>query len=307
MKTQRISTQALIALKDALANVYWKKDELKKFVELTIENSGIVSTIDWSGVPKAESVSILIDRMAARQDLYQSDLIMLLRETSNIEDFSHLEYWDRDKGGKLTQRAKETVTRLRAQTKGYFDQIEEVRSNDQARRAHTEKIKSSMYFSNKLKELHDQFLIIATDTNAQRRGYALEKLLNGLFNLFDLDAKQSFKIMGEQIDGSFTYDSQDYLLEAKWQKKPVDAGDLYKFGGKIEGKFKSTVGLFISLDGFSSECTQTGSPVLKSMILMDGGDLMMVLDGRIRLDDMIRIKRRHASNTGEIYYRVSSE
>ena len=40
------------------------------------------------------------------------------------------------------------------------------------------------------------------------------------------------------------------------------------------------------------------------MILMDGMDLMQVLEGRIRLNDMILIKRRHASQTGDIYYKM---
>lgn len=303
MKAQRISTQALMALKDALANLYWKKEDLKKFVELTIENSAIVATIDWT-VAKFESVSLLIDRMAGNQRLYQNDLLHLLREVGNFEDFSHLAYWDRDKGGLLTKRAKDAVSKLRIQTKGYFDALEDVKNSEAIRKINKDKIQSTISFSEKLRQLHDDFLKIATNANAQARGYQLEKLLNELFHLFDLEAKGSYKITGEQIDGSFSFDSQDYLLEAKWQKEPVDAGELYKFGTKIDGKFKSTVGLFISLDGFSNDCTKTTSNIIKSMILMDGQDLMMVLDGRIKLNDLIMIKRRHASDTGEIYYKV---
>ena len=125
MKVQKISTQALIALKDALANVYWRKKELRQFIELTMDNPYIVSTIDWQENAKYESVSQLIDRMAARQDMYQNDLLCLLQETSNISDFSHLKYWDEK--GDLTKRAKETVAKLRVQTKGYFDTMQELK------------------------------------------------------------------------------------------------------------------------------------------------------------------------------------
>ncbi|MCO5238407.1 MAG: restriction endonuclease [Chitinophagaceae bacterium] len=105
--------------------------------------------------------------------------------------------------------------------------------------------------------------------------------------------------------GAFTFDNNDYLLEAKWQEKTeINAADLYTFGGKISGKLKNTLGLFISLGPFSKDCTETGSPITKSMILMDGMDLMQVLEGRIRLNELILIKRRHASQTGEIYYRM---
>lgn len=303
MKDQKISTQALIALKDALANIYWRKKEIRQFIELTMENPYIVSTIDWQENPKYESVSQLIDRMAARPDLYKNDLLKLFQETSNFNDFSHLKYWDTK--GDLTKRAKESVTKLRAQTKGYFDAIEELNKAAERRIENLEKVKQTISFSEKLETLKKQFFEIASIDNAQQRGYKLEKLLNELFHLFDLQPKASFKITGEQIDGSFTFDNDDYILEAKWQKAQVNAGDLYKFGGKISGKLKNTLGLFISLDGYSPDCTETGSSVVKSMILMDGQDLMLVLDGRIRLNEMIFIKRRHASDTGEIYYRIS--
>lgn len=303
MKIKKISTQALIALKDALSNAYWRKKDLRQFIELTMDNPYIVSTIDWQENPKYESVSQLIDRMAARQDIYQNDLLKLLQETSNINDFSHLKYWDEK--GDLTKRAKEAVAKLRAQTKGYFDTIQELNNAAEKRFENIEKVKQSVSFAEKLDELKKQFFTIATNDNAQQRGFSLEKLLNELFHLFDLSPKGAFKITGEQIDGSFTFDNNDYLLEAKWQKAQINAGDLYKFGGKISGKLKNTLGLFISLDGYSSDCTETGSSVVKSMILMDGLDLIMVLDGRIRLNEMIFIKRRHASDTGEIYYRIA--
>ena len=95
-------------------------------------------------------------------------------------------------------------------------------------------------------------------------------------------------------------------MEAKWQKKPIDAQELYGFGGKIQGKLKNTLGLYISLEGYSSESTKTKSTTLNSIILMDGVDLMQVLDGRIKLTDMLYIKRRNASQTGEIFYRITS-
>jgi len=300
---QRISSQALLALKDALANIYYRKKDIRQFIELTMENPYIVSTIDWQENVKFESVSQLIDRMVARQDLYKTDLLKLLQETSNITDFSHLAYWDKD--GELTKRAKEAVIKLRAQTQGYFDAIDELNKAAVKRSANIERVRLTISFSEKLENLKLLFFDIAANDNPQQRGFQFEKLLNDLFQLFDLQPKASYKITGEQIDGSFTFDNSDYLLEAKWQKMQVNAGDLYKFGGKIAGKLKNTLGLFISLDGFSSECTETGSPIVKSMILMDGQDLMMVLDGRIRLNEIILIKRRHASDTGEIYHRVS--
>lgn len=67
-------------------------------------------------------------------------------------------------------------------------------------------------------------------------------------------------------------------------------------------KSKNTLGLFISMSGFSLESLDYNSTVLKSLILMDGADLYAVLDDRISLIDLLFRKRRYASETGNIFY-----
>lgn len=204
----------------------------------------------------------------------------------------------------MIKKAGIAVSKLRQQSKGYFDTIAELKKAEERRETTKEKLNNSIAYQQKLDELKMEFYEIASNTNSQQKGFQFEKFLNKLFNFFDLDPKSAFKVIGEQIDGAFTFDKTDYLLEAKWQEKSIIAADLYTFGGKIEGKLKNTLGLFVSLGPYSSECVETGSPVLKSMILMDGMDLMQVLEGRVRLNDMILIKRRHASQTGNIYYQM---
>ena len=300
---KKISIQSLLALKEALATVFWTKKDLRQFIELTIENTLIVSTIDWTENTKIESVSHLIDRMAKRQDMYQDDILKLIQEACNFSDFSHLNHWD-DSELKI-KKAKASVEKLRNQSKGYFEGIAELKKTETVRTATQVKIKESINYQQRLDELKSDFFQIAINDNHQSRGHQLEKFLNELFVFFDLDPKSSFKITGEQIDGSFTFDNTDYLLEAKWQKKLINAQDLYGFGGKIQGKFKNTCGVYISLEGYSPESTKTDSPSVKAIILMDGGDLMQILEGRIKLNDMLYIKRRHASQTGEIFYKIT--
>ncbi len=298
-----ISPAAINALKDALTHIYWTKDDLKRFVNNTISNKAIVGTIDWAALKKYESASALIDRMSARQDLYRDDLVALFEQVVNFNDFSHLKRWD-DPEIKI-KRAKDAVETLRNQAKGYFDIVEEKKKGQERKKIVTEKIKNVTALKGKLDELNQKFMEIASSSNAQKRGYGLEKLLNELFTSFDLDPKASFKITGEQIDGAFTFKDDDYLLEAKWQKELIVASELYSFAGKINGKRKNTLGLFVSMDGFSPECLKTTSPDLRSLILMDGMDLNAILTDRITLDDLLYRKRRHASETGNIYINVN--
>ena len=54
-------------------------------------------------------------------------------------------------------------------------------------------------------ELRDRFMGLMGETNAQQRGYLLEQFLNDLFEFEGLDPRGSFRIVGEQIDGSFAW------------------------------------------------------------------------------------------------------
>jgi len=159
------------------------------------------------------------------------------------------------------------------------------------------KIAKNKSLESELQELKSLFNKLATNNNFQQRGFEFEKFLNDLFLLYELDPKCSFKHYGEQIDGAFTFDGTDYLLEAKW-KKQVNRNDLASFTFKVDSKLKIAMGLLITVDGLTPEAI---SPDFKSIIVMDGLDLIAVLDGRVSLPDLLYKKRRKANETGNIY------
>jgi hypothetical protein len=54
-------------------------------------------------------------------------------------------------------------------------------------------------------QFRDKFLQLTAVQDPQQRGYALERFLNGFLDFEGLNARGSFKIVGEQIDGSFAW------------------------------------------------------------------------------------------------------
>lgn len=291
---KKISPQAIMALKEALSVIFWKKDDLKDFLKLTIENKTIISTISWSGL-KRETVKELIERMTSSLDIYETDLMALLLNVTDKTDFPELEFWDDD--GSKTKKAKLAVDNLRKQTVGYIQLTKEEELAKQRRKETEKRIAKKASIEEELQELKDLFNKLATNSNFQQRGFQFEKFLNNLFLLYELDPKSSFKNYGEQIDGAFTFDSTDYLLEAKW-KQQVNRTDLASFTYKVESKLKIAMGLLISVDGLTPEAI---SPEFKSIIVMDYIDIMAILDGRISLPDLLYKKRRKAIETGNIY------
>ncbi len=138
---------------------------------------------------------------------------------------------------------------------------------------------------------------------AQAAGYAFEKWLTRLFDLYELAAREPFKLRGEQIDGSFQFGNETYLVEAKWQGRASGIGELHTFHGKIEQKAAWTRGLFVSNCGFTEEGLVAFGRG-KRVICMDGLDLFDMIDREIPLSHVLDRKIRRAAETGLPFVRV---
>jgi hypothetical protein len=132
------------------------------------------------------------------------------------------------------------------------------------------------------------------------RGYEFERFLTDLFNAFQLRAREPFRLVGEQIDGSFDLASETYLVEAKWLNRKVGQAELHAFHGKVEQKASWARGLFISFGGFTDEGLHAFGRG-KRVIGMDGRDLYVALHRRIGVDQLLSLKVRHAAETGEVF------
>jgi len=67
--TKKFSPQAILALREALSVIYWKKDDLQEFLKLSIENNAILTTVNWS-LTKREIVKEVVERMTNRLDIF---------------------------------------------------------------------------------------------------------------------------------------------------------------------------------------------------------------------------------------------
>lgn len=304
MENKRISPSALIALKDALSKIYWYKKDAKKFVEYTINNNAILLTIDWINNTKYESISQLIDRMNNRSDLYINDMLNLLYEVCNFDDFSHFDRLKKGDVKKCKDEAQQSVLALRKHCQGYFNNLAEKKLSEKAKEGFKLQQQNTADYIKRIEEFKCDYYKLSISTDHQKRGYQFEQFLNELFYFFDLSPRSSFKIYGEQIDGAFTHDNKDYLLEAKWYNKPIERKEIDIFEAKICRKLKTTLGLFVSVNGFV-DVLNSSTIQCKSVILMDSTDLIQVLENRISLPEIILQKRRHASETGESMYRVN--
>lgn len=145
--------------------------------------------------------------------------------------------------------------------------------------------------------------LMAMHDAPQSRGYAFERFLKDWFDVWGLDAHASFRIKGAQIDGSFQHDAATYLVEAKWQGKPVDADMLHGFQGKLLEGPDWTRGLYVSYGGFSGD--SFAAFTARRLIMMDGADIYFALHRRLDLGRVIAAKVRHHSERRQPFARVT--
>jgi hypothetical protein len=297
---QRISANAIAALKDALTAVFWFKRDLYNYAKAAVGGEPtFLSGIDWTSPDqyKRDSVNLFVDRLVRWQDEHQDPLLNLLVDVAAMEDFPYLQRAD-DPEPKIAA-AREAVARLRAVVQPYERALTERQANRERIDAARTVAEERRATSERLVELKARYQE-SVSMPAQARGFALEKLLHDVFEAFDLDPKASFRLAGEQIDGGLTFGGEYFLVEAKWQRDPTARDDLDVFSAKVRRRGENTLGLFIAISGFEPTAVEIHSGNRSPIMLMDGGDLYAVLDDRIDLRDLLSRKRRETSMTGRV-------
>ena len=93
------------------------------------------------------------------------------------------------------------------------------------------------------------------------------------------------------------------MVEARWRKGPPTESDLAALKTKVDKKITSTRGLFVSIVGFRREVVMEFTRgVSSNMILMDGSDIGLILEGHVSLVDALDLKIEKAAQEGIIYF-----
>jgi hypothetical protein len=290
------------AMKETILNVFWKKKDVRNLFQRCGVGSALISAQDWNGY-KFHIVSPVIDTLNNDPEGL-AILRRILQETLAYKDGSHL-LWLPD-AQKRKREAERSLEHLRLLVSDHDAAKQSQEEQRQERIKKAEEAKRGALFQQKLSDLKDEFIRFCQDRDRARRGYGLEDLLYKLFMLFEMNPRGPFKRVGEQIDGAFVLAGDHFLLEAKWQQKPVILSDLRDLDGAVRTSLDNTLGLFISINAFSPEAlesyVQGDRPKL---ICMDGADLMVVLEGRIELPDLLNRKKDLAVQKRSVFVTAS--
>ncbi|WP_309088890.1 restriction endonuclease [Phenylobacterium sp.] len=279
-------------MRECILSLFWPKKKIIEFLQSVDTPPHLLPAADTE-MSRHALVTHVFAQLGARPDRGYTVFQTMIDRLSNWSYFDpyyfdNLKKLDKGEAVKQIELLKRAVEKRNASTVN--------------RRAAAQAAQQQRDASIDLTTLKSAFTrVFGAGMSPQERGRLFEVFLKQLFQRQSVPMGDPFRLTGEQIDGSFKFEGENYIIEAKWQDASTSTAQLYVFAHKVDGKMYGR-GLFISANGFSSEGLRAvvhGKHI--QTILVDGEDLSHVLDGRITLKEMLDYKIRAAQIRGEVY------
>jgi len=279
-------------MRDCILALFWPKKQIVEFLQSVDCPASVLPPVD-TGLSRHQIVIDTFSKLSARPDRGYSVFQTMIDRLSNWSYFDPYYFVNL---AKLDRGAAQ-------------DKIDQLRSIVQKRNATTERRRAASSEAAQLKGKTQDLKALTTAFSKlygdglvpQARGHLFETFLRELFNRQSIQMRDHFRLTGEEIDGTFKFEGENYVVEAKWQEASVATSQLYHFAMKVDGKMHGR-GLFISVNAFSNEAIRAivhGKHI--QTVLMDGEDISYVLEQRISLEDLLDYKIRAAQTRGQVY------
>lgn len=293
-----LSFQIREALIEVFRTAFWYKDPFRDFLlSCGVSLSLYGRCAEGSKVHTARCVLDELDKMGEEGYFIQRRIVTELCKLRNIVDQG---VPDRDAGLHALRRLKALAVEQKLTT-----QAEQAVSQSRQQQAQ-HRLEELKQYNQKLKCLYDEFVAmsaLADKDEATKRGYDLEELLAKLFELSGISYRRPYKAGTQQIDGHFNYKGFDYLVEAKWHSHSPSATELESLKSRVVKKFEGTRGLFVSMAPFRDQViSDFTSGTRSNILLMDGYDLVLILEGRISLSEALDVKIEKAAQEGTVFF-----
>jgi hypothetical protein len=149
------------------------------------------------------------------------------------------------------------------------------------------------------------FLELLPSMGTADAGRRFEDWFVQLATAFSLRAKGKYRTADRELDGSLQHDAFTYVLELKFTGDKTDASDVSNFRDKVMGHAAGTLGLLVSVSGYTQNALSVANRAASPVILLDGAHLFQVIEGQLTLNELIDRVRRHAIETGVCYWPTS--
>lgn len=289
-------------VQDALLKSYWRRKAFRN----VLRHNGVTETF-LNGWTEEETKRQLLDRLIPALERAERGHVVIKQLAVHLADqstFPDLMGWS-DEAEKLAS-AKAAVSALKTYIERERSKAEvesaRITIREEAARQRAEKVASQM----DLAKLQEKLTDLYPQAGTQAGGYAFEKWFFDFVRFFDVDHRLPYKADERQIDGSVTIEGTTYLVELKFTKNQTGIGDIDSFLAKVNNKADNTMGLFVSMAGYSSVAISQASKPRTPLLLLDSGHVFLGLQGLWEFSELVSRVRQHASQTSEAYLPASS-
>lgn len=300
--SKKLSPAFIELTMDALLKAIWFKTSLRSFLlQHQIKESALAQ---WHpDQSKRDFIQWLWPRLF-KDEIGQNVILSMARSLAEMRHFPDLERKEDTK--ERIPEAVEAINRLKIAVAEINESIRESKAAESRRQAVREQSSAQLAAQQSLEKLQSALNALTPKIGTQDGGYAFERWLYDLAIYFELDARPGYKADGRQIDGAITIDGTTFLVETKLINDPVGSPDIDIFMAKIESKADNTMGLFVSLSGFTEGAKNAASKQRTPMLLLDSSHIFsLIMRGVMTLPQVVARVKRHASQTGASYLSAS--
>jgi hypothetical protein len=282
---------------NATLAAYWRKKALSHFLRRCGVSEKTLAQWDET-LTKREWLDQLFPRLEEK-DAGRTILRRMAESLAAMTAFPDLEGWE---DAKLKQdNAKRAVEALKKVLQAEVDEVAREKAREDAR-AQARKLQEVAARSRaSLEKLSVRLTELCGQVGTQQAGYAFQDWFYDLLDYFEIQNRRPYTHGGRQHDGSLTLEGTTYIVELKFTGDQVGAGEVDSLLVKVNDKADNTMGIFLSMAGFSTIAIQQASGRKTPLLLLDSTHVFSVLGGAKNLRDLILRCRRHASQTGEAY------
>jgi hypothetical protein len=287
---------------DGLIKSFWYKRDLKKFLRGCGIASTFINTWQESDTSKREFLDRLFSALQGDKNgnAVITKIGLALSEQNTFPGLQNIE--------DSLLRIKEATVAVEA-LKVYINQQNDILISEKEKEVNRQKAREESCRIQRVNtdrdKLKQRLESLHTRIGTQQAGYDFQDWFYDLLDYCEIQNRRPYNSHGRQIDGSLTLDGTTYLVELKFQKTQAGAEDIDSLKAKVATKADNTMGLMVSISGYSSVAVQEASGSRTTLLLMDFSHLYSFLMGNITFGEILSRIRRHASQTGEAYLMVS--
>lgn len=286
---------------EAALKSFWRRESLRKFLRASHVSDRFLAARDIN-----ESKRELLDEVFKKlqiTDKGKNIICEMAKNLSKQNTFPDLRNWE-DSNVKIVDAAK-AVSELKSYLWTQEQEIQNEREREEARKRAREERQRIQRSLTDLSKLQRRIDALQASVGTAQGGYDFQDWFYSLLDFYEIQNRRPYMSSGRQIDGSLTLDGTTYLVELKFTANQADATDIDSLRSKVDDKADNTMGIMVSISGYSKVAIKGASGRKTTLLLFDHTHLYLCLSGVLSFGDIILRVRRHVSQTSDAYLSVS--